>query len=73
MPVKYTVVFQRKKECPDPPFPAKIKFETKLIWVTNYGNFRKEVCSKEEFSSKKAAMEASKSYKKTLEERKSCL
>jgi len=70
MSIKYVVIFQRCKD-EDPPFPSKVIDEFKTYWITKHGNFRKEVCAKKTHSSKKAAVEASKDYKKTLEKRES--
>lgn len=66
MPVRYVIVFQRC-EGENPPFPSKIIKDFRTQWSTFHGIFRKAVCSVETFNSKKAAVEASKNYKKALE------
>lgn len=72
MPVRYVIVFQRY-EGENPPFPSKIIKDFRTQWSTFHGIFRKAVCSAETFNSKKAAVEASKNYKKALEEGKSSI
>lgn len=71
MPVLYVIVFQRCKG-EIPPFPSKILFDSISQWSTKHGLFRKAVCSVETYKSKKAAMEASKNYKKIIKKGKSC-
>ena len=65
MPVRYVIIFQRC-EGEDPPFPSKIIKDFRTQWSTFHGIFRKAVCSAETFSSKKAAVEASRRYQKAL-------
>ena len=69
MPIRYVVVFQKAIGCEPPPFIAKIETDTTLHWITEYGLFPKAVCSTQIYKTKKAAVGASKTYKKTLAER----
>ena len=72
MPVRYVIVFQRH-EGEEPPFPSKIIKDFKTQWSTFHGIFRKAVCSVETFTSKKAAVEASRRYQEALKKGESSI